>query len=587
MTDHRKLRALVVDDELAVQKLLILALGHQGFKCDHAIDGIEAEARIAANKYDVVVTDLRMPNKHGHALATQLLDLDERPVIVIYTGVIEPRLAKDLLARGVDDILFKPLDFSILGVKVKALVDRRRTAEPQAEPPQSANNHAADLARLCLGSSSPLEGPIPLSDVASKLAGLSRLLPISKGALDVYNMTCTDEWDTPQLAAAIQRDASLTAEVLRLANSEFYNPGEQRIIQLERAVVQIGQKRIGELALAINSLTVLTSAIVPWMDTTAAWKQSMAAGIAAEMLIEQGRHQQFEAGLQLSAIMHPLGRVILGSLYPKQYEIMLKRCKDNDETLQEQERRMFPLTHAEIASQLLATWNVPAEVHLPLKSLQDDYRSLCKLSDPTRLKAEIVKLASLIGRLSVGQWEAWDVVELPPVALLKRLGIRCLSEIIDQTRRDIEVLTTFRTDRPAVDKAAATPTLVRELAYCDLSGAYADFLGALLPSMGIKPLPYAKEDLNDLDENILVNCIDAEPHPSAARLRSSSHSCLSIVASASQADRFVGFGQTIVLPISYGRLRTACWKLSRPIPPLEAGSPIVFLATVLRSATSA
>ena len=58
----------------------------------------------------------------------------------------------------------------------------------------------------------------------------------------------------PLIAAAIQRDATLAADVLRMANNSFYNTSGQRVVQMERAVVQIGQKRIGELALATSAL---------------------------------------------------------------------------------------------------------------------------------------------------------------------------------------------------------------------------------------------------------------------------------------------------------------------------------------------
>ena len=69
-----------------MQKLLIFALRQRGFNCDSAADGIEAAERLIGAQYDLVVTDLKMPNKHGHALATQLLALDERPVIIVHTG---------------------------------------------------------------------------------------------------------------------------------------------------------------------------------------------------------------------------------------------------------------------------------------------------------------------------------------------------------------------------------------------------------------------------------------------------------------------------------------------------------------------
>ena len=65
MKKPRELRALVVDDEKAVQMLMKLPLSQQGFACDTAGDGNSGRTARSPSDYDAVVTDLRMPNKHG------------------------------------------------------------------------------------------------------------------------------------------------------------------------------------------------------------------------------------------------------------------------------------------------------------------------------------------------------------------------------------------------------------------------------------------------------------------------------------------------------------------------------------------
>jgi DNA-binding response OmpR family regulator len=118
-------RALVVDDEAALRLLTVRELCRRGFDCDAARDGRQAMELVDTRPYDVVVTDLRMPEMNGHGLAVELLKRENRPAVVILTGVTEPKLAKDLIARGVDDIVFKPVDQGILAAKVQALVVRR------------------------------------------------------------------------------------------------------------------------------------------------------------------------------------------------------------------------------------------------------------------------------------------------------------------------------------------------------------------------------------------------------------------------------------------------------------------------------
>lgn len=121
-------RALVVDDDALVRNLTIRALHREGFTCDAAHDGAEAMELMADRHYDVVVTDLVMPNRHGHWLASEALKATRPPLVVVLTGVLEPRLVKDLLIRGVASVEFKPTNYDLFAAKVKALCARRQSA---------------------------------------------------------------------------------------------------------------------------------------------------------------------------------------------------------------------------------------------------------------------------------------------------------------------------------------------------------------------------------------------------------------------------------------------------------------------------
>lgn len=119
-------KALVVDDEDAVRTLLVRSLTQERFCCDAAQDGLQAREMLDRHSYDVVVTDLRMPRQDGHVLATDLLATNDRPSVIVLTGLVERQLAKELLNRGVDDIAFKPVDYEIFALKVRQIVKRSR-----------------------------------------------------------------------------------------------------------------------------------------------------------------------------------------------------------------------------------------------------------------------------------------------------------------------------------------------------------------------------------------------------------------------------------------------------------------------------
>jgi HD-like signal output (HDOD) protein/CheY-like chemotaxis protein len=119
------LRALVVDDEPQLRALVGRALAQEQIACDFAEDGAAAGKKLGETRYDLVVTDLKMPNVNGHALCRSILARPGRPLLVAMTGVAEPRLHQDLMARGVDAVFEKPLDFATFGSRIRALLDQR------------------------------------------------------------------------------------------------------------------------------------------------------------------------------------------------------------------------------------------------------------------------------------------------------------------------------------------------------------------------------------------------------------------------------------------------------------------------------
>ena len=542
-------RALIVDDDVATQRLTSLALRQQGFQCECASDGVEAARMALQSHHDVVVTELTLPHKNGYALILELLKSASRPAIVVYTNVLEPRLIKDLLARGVDDILAKSIQGAFLAGKIRALVDQRAA---QADAIAASQEPLREVAPASLSTTTEEGLPISLTQLNRKLASVTSVLPVSSAALNVFEMTRGCDWEISQIAAAIQCDASLAADVLKMANSHLFNPAGQRIVQLDHAVMRIGQNRVGELALATSALVRLTPEVLPWLDLELTWKRSMAAGLVMEALVEGGGHQATEEGLLLSAIMYPLGRVALGMLFPHEYEEMVAICDQTGEALQEQERSALPTSHVQVMAHLLASWNIPPDVFLPLKFAMDEYSSLVRLSEPLRTKTELVKVAITLGRLAAGGWHSWDLVQLPGSALLKRLRITNALEIVAQTKVDLAKLAEFTFGREALPPLGEPSTASRPVAYCDISGADQDLLFALLPSLGLEPQPFAAGDLGDLDEFTIVNCLGVSPRQFATQCEGER---ILLVTDNEKCESFGRSGAIIALPNSFGRLR--------------------------------
>jgi len=134
-----KYRALVVDDEAVLRQLAIRSLSNLGIHCDMACDGESALKWAARHRYDLIVSDLRLPGMNGHTLCLNLLDRrggaepGSQPAICVVTAVDNPKIIKDLHARGVDRVTLKPVDYCSWAKEMQTLLENR-TAAPELAP---------------------------------------------------------------------------------------------------------------------------------------------------------------------------------------------------------------------------------------------------------------------------------------------------------------------------------------------------------------------------------------------------------------------------------------------------------------------
>ena len=554
-------RALVIDDDAVSREIVFRALAQDGLECDAAADGREARALMATRPYDVVVTDLQLPHGNGHALCVDLLARPNRPVIVVITGITIPLLARDLLARGVDDVMYKPVDLRLLSTKVKALLDRRTAQLDEALFAPTSSE--IPLAAPAADSLPPAPRRVQTPELEAKVLALAQLLPVSPAALEVVQMT-SGEASAQRIAAAIMRDPALTAELLKLANSQFYNPTGKKLADPQAAVVRIGTKRIGELAMATAALASLTASRLPWVDVDLTWRRSLAAGLAVEQLTAQVGLAGDNAGLFLSALMHDLGRVVLGTVYPEQYKAMIAACGKSGTSLRDEEHRVFRRDHCAVMASVLASWKVPPLIYQPLKHFSDSYPELERLGEPLRTKATLVKIGALMGQLAAGKWESWRRVEIPSASVLARLNLHDIGKLLEKTKNELR-----RFAKPPDRKVplrgpigpAAQSSDAAELAYCPLSQGRFDFLEEILRSMGTEVATISPESLSTVD-CLVVNCLGIPAKRLAALVSTAADGQRRlIITDEHRLAEYRGLGTAISLPTSYATLQTYCRRL--------------------------
>lgn len=106
-------RVLVVDDHDGVRQGLLLALRHLGHEAVAVADGREALARLQAEHFDVLLTDLQMPGMNGLELLRELGETHAPGHRFVMSGSEEPELLASAAVLA-DAVYRKPLDLAVL-----------------------------------------------------------------------------------------------------------------------------------------------------------------------------------------------------------------------------------------------------------------------------------------------------------------------------------------------------------------------------------------------------------------------------------------------------------------------------------------
>ncbi len=125
-----KPRVLVVDDERLIRDLLANVLEAEGYDVESAEDGQRAIERLSCRSFDVVVSDLKMPNIGGLELLKYLSVHHPDTVTVIMTGFGTVQTAIDAMKHGAYDYLLKPFKVEeVLHLVGRGMDKRRLSAE--------------------------------------------------------------------------------------------------------------------------------------------------------------------------------------------------------------------------------------------------------------------------------------------------------------------------------------------------------------------------------------------------------------------------------------------------------------------------
>ncbi len=132
-TNTRAGKILVADDEKTTRELLARALASKGFTVETALDGADALEKIRRQHFDMLITDLLMPNMIGTELIQKSREILPDLIVIVITAHATLETAIEALKQGAYDYITKPFEPEFIIPVIERGLEKLRLRQKNAE----------------------------------------------------------------------------------------------------------------------------------------------------------------------------------------------------------------------------------------------------------------------------------------------------------------------------------------------------------------------------------------------------------------------------------------------------------------------
>src|SRR3990167_4282721 len=122
-------KVLIVDDERGMREFLTIMLQKEEYKVTSAGSGKEALEYIAQQTYDIVITDIRMPQITGLDVLKAVKESSPETTVIVITAYASTETAVEAMKQGAYDYITKPFKIEEIRLIVRNALERRRLRE--------------------------------------------------------------------------------------------------------------------------------------------------------------------------------------------------------------------------------------------------------------------------------------------------------------------------------------------------------------------------------------------------------------------------------------------------------------------------
>ena len=319
---------LFVDDEQPILKALERLFFDTDFDVFFADSGAAGLELLSRQSIDIVVSDMKMPVMSGHQFLHQVKEKYPGVTRIILSGFAsENELFASIIDGSNSLYLMKPWK----GEELKDTINRVFVARDKF------HNNAV------------LEFVNSLENLA--------MLP------GIYNSVCAlieQDADASAIAGVIEQDVTVTAAVLRVVNSAFFNIQTASVVQ---AITFLGLPVIKSIVLSCSLLQSLRIAVEPFNVQRIA-RHAMKTNFLVAAIYKKIYERALPDSFATAGLLHNIGFVMLMQYFPEKHRALLQQYLElrGKLSLSSLEKECFGVSHAELGGYLLNWWAIPFPV---------------------------------------------------------------------------------------------------------------------------------------------------------------------------------------------------------------------------------
>jgi len=242
---------------------------------------------------------------------------------------------------------------------------------------------------------------------------INQLVSLPDAVIRANQLLDCPDTNAEDLGDVIGHDPALSAQLLKLVNSAFYNFPNQ-IHTISRAITLIGLNELRSLIVASTSTKNFNRLAPETVDMDSFWQRSVFCGLVAKKLSSLLQDSSSES-MFLTGLLHDVGHLILFASLPEQSQEIVERAAKSGQRLADIETAVLGFGSQELGATLLKSWQLPKKLWEPVH-----YQLNPSQAAEYPFEAELLHLAVQITdcvepELKTGEPLDIDTLELPKV----------------------------------------------------------------------------------------------------------------------------------------------------------------------------